>query len=50
MNKFEKIAVLTVFIAFLAVFFVLMPAMPDVEFSQQENRYLQTLPKFSFEA
>ena len=50
MNKAEKIAVLAVFIAFLAVFFVLMPAMPDVEFSQQENRYLQTLPEFSFEA
>ena len=50
MNKLEKIAVLTVFIAFLAVFFVLMPVMQDVEFSQQENRYLQMMPKFSLDA
>lgn len=50
MNKFEKIAVLAVFIAFLAVFFLLMPVMPDVAFSQQENRYLQMMPEFSLEA
>lgn len=37
-----------VFLAFIAVFFVLNLVTPDKEFSQQENRYLQTAPKFSF--
>ena len=50
MKKAAKIAVLVVFLGFIGAFFILNIAMPDVEFSQQENRYLQTLPDFSFRA
>ncbi len=50
MKKAEIIAVIAVFTLFIAAYFVLLPAMPDVEFSQQENRYLEQLPEFSFEA
>jgi len=38
-----------IFLAFIGVFFVLNLVLPDKEFSQQENRMLQTAPKFSFE-
>ena len=50
MQKAAKIAVLVVFLGFIGAFFILNITMPDVEFSQQENRYLQTLPDFSFRA
>ena len=36
------------FLAFIAAFFILHLALPDRAFSEQENRYLQTAPKFSF--
>ena len=35
------------FIVFLSVFFLLNLFTPDVEFSAQENTYLQMLPGFS---
>ena len=38
-----------VFLAFIGVFFILNLVLPDREFSQQENRMLQTAPSFSFE-
>ena len=50
MQKAAKIAVLVVFLGFIGAFFILNIALPDVEFSQQENRYLQMLPDFSFRA
>ena len=37
-----------ILLAFLAVFFLLNLFLPDRDFSEQENRYLQTAPKFSF--
>lgn len=37
-----------VFLAFIALFFILNLVSPDREFSQQENRTLQTAPAFSF--
>ena len=37
-----------VLLAFVAAFFVLNLVLPDRDFSEQENRYLQTAPKFSF--
>lgn len=50
MNKLSKIVIIAVFLGFIGLFFILLPAMPDVEFSQQENRYLQPLPDFSLSA
>lgn len=38
-----------IFLVFIGAFFVLNLVLPDKSFSQQENRELQTLPKFSFE-
>ena len=37
-----------IFLAFIGAFFVLNLAIPDKERSEQENRYLQMLPEFSF--
>ncbi len=37
-----------IFLAFISLFFVLNLIIPDRDFSQQENRSLQTAPKFSF--
>ncbi|MGN1002611.1 MAG: DHHW family protein [Oscillospiraceae bacterium] len=37
-----------VFLLFIALFFVLNLVIPDRDFSQQENRTLQTAPSFSF--
>ena len=50
MKNSGKIVILSVFLGFIGLFFLLMIAMPDVEFSQQENRYLQQTPAFSFRA
>lgn len=47
MNKLSKIMIVAVFLGFIGLFFILLPVMPDVEFSQQENRILQQLPEFS---
>lgn len=37
------------FLVFISLFFILNLIIPDKSFSQQENRELQTLPRFSFE-
>ncbi len=47
MNKLAKIVIVAVFLGFIGLFFILLPVMPDVGFSQQENRVLQQLPDFS---
>ena len=38
-----------IFLLFIGAFFVINLIAPDKEFSEQENRYLQTAPKFTFE-
>ncbi|MBE6913350.1 MAG: hypothetical protein E7472_00235 [Ruminococcaceae bacterium] len=50
MNKKAHLAQILVFLVFIALFFSLNLAIPDKDFSQQENRYLQTAPKFSFQS
>lgn len=50
MKKSYKITVVSVFLTFIAVLFVLFLAMPNTDFSERENRYLATAPKFSFKA
>lgn len=50
MSKKICFAVSAVFLVFIAFFFVLNLITPDIEFSERENRYLETLPKFSFSA
>ena len=50
MKKAANIAVAAVFLIFIGAFFVLQFAIPDREFSEQENRYLQETPEFSFRA
>lgn len=50
MKKAAKISVIAVFLGFTGLFFVLNLAVPDREFSQRENRYLQQSPEFSFKA
>ncbi len=50
MNKLAKIVTVAVFLGFIGLFFVLLPVMPDVGFSQQENRVLQQVPGFSLSA
>lgn len=50
MNKRAFWATSGVFIAFIALFFLLNIAVPDRDFSEQENRSLQTRPEFSFES
>lgn len=42
--------IVILFVFFLGAFFLLNLALPDKEFSPQENRYLQTLPDFTFSA
>lgn len=49
MSKKSSIVQIVLFCVFIASFFVLHLAMPDVEFSEQENRELQQLPEFSLE-
>lgn len=48
MSKKACFAVSAVFLGFIAFFFVVNLITPDAEFSERENRYLETLPKFSF--
>ena len=50
MNKRTLRGTCVIFLAFIALFFVLNLVMPDRDFSQQENRSLQTAPKFTFES
>ena len=50
MSKKACFAVSAVFLVFIAFFFVLNLMTPDIAFSEQENRYLETRPKFSFSA
>lgn len=50
MNRKTNIVIIAVFAAFIGAFALLQPILPDVEFSQQENRYLQRLPSFSLDA
>ena len=47
--KKKAIAIQTIlFLVFIGAFFVLHLALPDRSFSDQENRMLQTAPRFSF--
>ena len=50
MTKRGDRAIVLLFVIFLGAFFLLNLALPDKDFSPQENRYLQTLPDFSFSA
>ena len=50
MSKKACFAVSAVFLVFIALFFVLNIITPDIEFSERENRYLETRPTFSFSA
>ena len=50
MNKRAMWAEALIFLAFIGVFFVLNLVLPDRQFSEQENRNLQTLPEFSFKS
>lgn len=50
MSKSYKITIISAFLLFISLFFVLNIVLPDKEFSQRENRYLQQAPSFSFKA
>ena len=50
MNKRTLRGTCVIFLAFIALFFLMNLVMPDRDFSQQENRSLQTAPKFTFES
>ena len=50
MTKSTQKLQIIIFLSFIALFFVLNLALPDKEFSEQENRYLQTVPSFSLQA
>ena len=48
MKKINLKIQFTVFLLFIALFSVLLFALPDRDFSEQENRYLQKKPAFRF--
>ena len=48
MRNRAKWAQSLLFLVFIAAFFLLNLFLPDRDFSEQENRYLQTAPHFSF--
>ncbi|MBR6709418.1 MAG: hypothetical protein IKL84_07040, partial [Clostridia bacterium] len=48
MKKITHLTETVLFIAFIGLFFILNLALPDRSFSEQENRMLQTAPRFSF--
>lgn len=50
MKKAAKISVMAVFLGFIGLFFVLNLVLPSRDFSEQENRYLQQRPAFTFRA
>ena len=47
MKKASNLAIIIVFLGFIAAFFVLRLCLPAREFSERENRYLQLRPEFS---
>ncbi len=50
MNKKALWAEALIFLAFIGAFFILNLVLPDRQFSEQENRYLQMRPEFSFKS
>ena len=48
MKKLSDKILIWLFVGFIGVLFCLFLFLPDREFSEQENRYLQTAPRFSF--
>ena len=50
MSKKALWAEALIFLAFIGVFFILNLVLPDRQFSEQENRYLQMKPEFSFKS
>ena len=50
MSKKALWAEALIFLAFISVFFILNLVLPDRQFSEQENRYLQMKPEFSFKS
>lgn len=50
MKKKAHLAETILFLIFIGAFFVLNLVLPDRSFSEQENRMLQTAPRFSFSA
>ena len=48
MTKRSALIQALIFIIFIGAFFLLHLALPDKDFSEQENRTLQTAPKFTF--
>ena len=48
MSSRAKWAQSLLFLIFIGAFFLLNLILPDRGFSEQENRYLQTAPRFSF--
>ncbi len=50
MSRKASIAVIAVFLTFITVLFALNLILPDRDFSQQENRYLQQAPEFTLKA
>ena len=50
MSKRSSITVIAVFLAFLGLLLLLHVILPDRDFSERENRYLERFPVFSFSA
>jgi len=50
MTKKANIIIISLFTAFIGLFFVINIVLPDREFSERENRYLQQAPAFSLKA
>jgi hypothetical protein len=50
MEKKSQWVQITLFLTFIALFFVLNAALPDKEFSDRENRYLQQSPAFNLQS
>lgn len=50
MNKKALWTEALIFLAFIGAFFILNLVLPDRQFSEQENRYLQMRPEFSFKS
>lgn len=50
MSKKSGFLQVIIFLAFIGAFFVLNLVLPDRAFSQQENKYLQQAPKFTFQS
>lgn len=50
MEKKSQGVQIAIFLGFIALFFILNLTVPDKEFSEQENRYLQQRPAFTFSA